>query len=69
MRAALDDIRPGLIADGGNVELASIEDDGTIAVTFQGACAGCPAAAFTLERVVGPHLQRSVPGITTVIEV
>ena len=69
MRAALDDIRPGLVADGGNVELASIENDGTVVVTLQGACAECPAAALTLERVVGPYLERSVPGITTVIAV
>ncbi len=69
MRAALDDIRPGLVADGGNIELASIEEDGTVAVMLQGACVECPAASFTIERVVGPHLQRSVPGITTVIAV
>ncbi len=69
MRAALDDLRPGLVADGGNIELASIEDDGTVAVTLQGACAECPAAALTLERVVGPYLPRSVRGITSVIAV
>ncbi len=69
VRAALDEIRPGLIADGGNVELASIEEDGTVTVTLQGACVDCPAAEWTVERVVAPHLRRTVPGVTSVIAV
>jgi Fe-S cluster biogenesis protein NfuA len=69
VRAALDEIRPGLIADGGNVELISVEDDGTVAVTLQGACGDCPASELTMERVVAPFLSRAVPGVKTVIAV
>jgi Fe-S cluster biogenesis protein NfuA len=69
VRAALDRIRPGLIADGGNVELASIEEDGTAVVELQGECSGCPAAEMTVRLVIEPHLRHSVPGITNVVAI
>jgi Fe-S cluster biogenesis protein NfuA len=69
VRAALDDVRPGLVADGGNVELLQVEEDGTVTLTLQGACASCPAAAMTIELVIAPHLQRTVPGVSAVIAV
>ncbi len=69
VRAALDFVRPGLIADGGNLELAMIEDDGTVVVTLQGACADCPAADMTMTRIVEPYLCRTVPGVTAVLAI
>jgi Fe-S cluster biogenesis protein NfuA len=69
VRAALDQLRPGLIADGGNVELASIEEDGTVIVDLQGACASCPAAGMTMRLVVEPYLRRTCPGVTAVVAV
>ena len=69
VRAALDDVRPGLLADGGNLELLEVDDDGTVTVTLQGACAGCPAAEMTLQLLVEPHLRRTVPGVTGVVAV
>lgn len=69
MRAALDGIRSGLIADGGNVELVSIEETGTVLVELQGACRECPAQSMTVRNVIEPHLKRSFPGITGVIAV
>ena len=57
----LDEIRPMLIRDGGNVELVSI-DDGVVKVRLQGACAGCPMSQMTLrngiERVLKEKVQR-----------
>jgi Fe-S cluster biogenesis protein NfuA len=69
VRAALDDVRPGIVADGGNVELVQIDDDGTVTVTLQGACVGCPAAEMTLEQVIAPQLQSEVHGVTAVVAV
>ncbi len=69
VRAALDQIRPGLAADGGNLELASVEDDGTVVVTLQGACSGCPSAEMTMRFVVEPHLRRVFPGIAAVVAI
>jgi Fe-S cluster biogenesis protein NfuA len=67
VRAALDGVRPGLIADGGNVELVSVEEDGTVCVEFQGACSHCPALGQTLQLVVEPSILKQVPQATAVI--
>lgn len=67
VREALDAVRPGLIADGGNVELIGVEEDGTVRVVLQGACGSCPAAKRTLELVIEPNLQRRLPGVRSVI--
>ncbi len=67
VRAALDVIRPGLYADGGNLELLSIEEDGTVRITLQGACARCPAREMTLRRVIEPSIRERVQGVTSVI--
>jgi Fe-S cluster biogenesis protein NfuA len=67
VREALDAVRPGLLADGGNVELVGVDEDGTVRVALQGACAICPSAAATLRLVIEPRLTRNVPGVTSVI--
>ena len=64
VRAALDEIRPGLLADGGNVELSALESDGGVRIELQGECSNCPARALTVKRVILPTLMRRVPGIT-----
>jgi Fe-S cluster biogenesis protein NfuA len=69
LRDALDDVRPGIVADGGNVELVHVDDDGTVTVTFQGACVGCPAADMTLDQVIAPHLAATVRGVTAVVAI
>lgn len=63
----LDAIRPGLIADGGNVELLDIGADGTVRVLFQGECANCPAQLATLRVAIEEPLQKAVPGVTSVV--
>ena len=49
VEAAIDKIRPMLQADGGDVELVSVED-GVVKVRLQGACAGCPMSQMTLKK-------------------
>ncbi len=62
---ALDEIRPMLIRDGGNVELVSI-DDGVVKVRLQGACAGCPMSQMTLRNGIERLLKEKVPEVTAV---
>jgi Fe-S cluster biogenesis protein NfuA len=69
VEALLDRIRPGLVADGGNVELIDVDEDGTVRVHFQGACAICPAQLATLRVGIEEPLQRILPGVKAVIPV
>jgi Fe-S cluster biogenesis protein NfuA len=67
VRRALDILRPGLIADGGNAELISVAEDGTVRLELQGACARCPAREMTRKHVLEPVLRARVPGVTSVM--
>ncbi|KYK30538.1 MAG: hypothetical protein AYK23_04520 [Candidatus Proteinoplasmatales archaeon SG8-5] len=66
---AIEEIRPHLAADGGDVELVEITDDGIVKVRFQGACAGCPMKQFTLQTGVGKIIMERVPQVKQVIAV
>lgn len=66
---ALSKIRPALQADGGDVELVSVGEDGTVQVKLTGACSGCPMAALTLQAGVERVLKAEVPEITSVVAV
>lgn len=61
----LNDIRPKLQADGGDVELVDV-DGGTVKVKLQGACAGCPMSQVTLKEGIERYLKEKVPGVETV---
>ena len=67
VESVLDRLRPGLVLDGGNVELAGVDADGAVTLLFQGACASCPAQLATLRLVLEPTLRREVPAITQVV--
>jgi Fe-S cluster biogenesis protein NfuA len=67
VRKALDVVRPGLVADGGNAELISVSEDGTVRLELQGACARCTAREMTRRLVLEPALRARVPGILCVI--
>ena len=69
IESALDRLRPGLLADGGNVELLDVGEDGVVRVVFQGACVSCPAQHATLRVALEEPLKRSVPGVTAVVPV
>jgi len=62
---ALNDIRPSLQADGGNVELVDVEND-VVKVRLTGACAGCPMSQMTLKHGVEQLVKRSVPEVSRV---
>ena len=59
-------IRPNLQADGGDIELIEVTDDGTVKVRLQGACRGCPGAAMTLKMGVERILKERVPEVKCV---
>jgi Fe-S cluster biogenesis protein NfuA len=63
---ALDKVRPSLQADGGDVELVKVEDNGVVKVKLTGACAGCPMSQMTLKMGIEKLLKKEVPGVTAV---
>ena len=64
---ALDEIRPALQADGGDIELVDVnEETGVVEVKLVGACAGCPMSQLTLQMGVERVLKGKVPGVTKV---
>jgi Fe-S cluster biogenesis protein NfuA len=66
----IDRIRPLLQADGGDIQVVSIDEPtGKVSVRLQGACRGCPGAAMTLKMGVERHLKEKVPEVTEVIAV
>jgi Fe-S cluster biogenesis protein NfuA len=65
VEAALDEIRPGLQADGGDVELVDIED-GVVKVRLKGACAGCPMSQMTLAFGIERVLKERIPEVKKV---
>jgi len=62
----LEDVRPSLQADGGDVELVSVEDNGLVKVRLQGACHGCPRAQITLKQGIERYLKQEIPEVTSV---
>lgn len=67
VEAVLNLIRPSLQADGGDVKLIDVNDDGIVTVELQGACKGCPLSQITLANGVERILKERVPGVTRVI--
>ncbi len=67
IRETLDkEIRPNLQADGGDVELVSVGDDGVVQLRLTGACSGCPFSAMTLAVGVEQRLKAAVPEVVKV---
>jgi Fe-S cluster biogenesis protein NfuA len=66
VQAVIDEIRPQLQGDGGDIELVEVTADGTVRVRLQGACSACPGAAMTLKAVVESLLKRRVPEVKSV---
>ena len=65
VQKALDEIRPNIQADGGDIELVAAER-GVVKVRLQGHCVGCPMSALTLKQGVEAHLKKRVPEIVKV---
>ena len=66
IKDALEQIRPFLQRDGGDIEYVDYTEDNVVKVRLQGHCAGCPGARMTLSGVVERILKESYPEIDRV---
>ena len=66
---ALQGIRAYLQADGGDVELVEVDEDGTVKVRLTGACKGCPMSQMTLQMGVEKNLKEKIPEVKKVVAV
>ena len=62
-------IRPAVQADGGDIELVNVLDDGTVQIRFHGACHGCPSSTMTLQHGIQRNICQQVPEVKQVIPV
>lgn len=65
----LDLVRPMLQADGGNVELVDVSDDGIVSVKLTGACGSCPMSTMTLKMGIEKALKERIPAVKSVQQV
>jgi len=69
VQKAIDKVRPGLQADGGDVELVDVSPDGVVKVRLTGACHGCPMSQMTLKMGIEKIIKQQVPSIKEVVSV
>lgn len=63
---ALNKVRPALQADGGDVELVEVGENGVVKVRLKGACHGCPMSQLTLKMGIERILKKEVPEVVSV---
>jgi Fe-S cluster biogenesis protein NfuA len=66
VKEVLDQIRPSLQADGGDVKLVEVTEDGVVKLELQGACAGCPMSQMTLKMGIEKNLKKFIPEVKEV---
>lgn len=70
IEAVIDEIRPAIRADGGDIELVSFDpDEGRVEVRLVGACHSCPYSVMTLQGGIEQRLRRRLPEVKTVVAV
>lgn len=69
VQEVLETVRPALQADGGDVELVDVAEDGTVSVRLKGACGSCPMSTMTLKMGIERTLKDKIPGVKTVVQV
>ncbi len=69
VKEVIDKIRPSLQADGGDVKLISVSEDGIVKVQLTGACAGCPMSTMTLKNGIERTLKEHIPEVKEVVSV
>ncbi|MEM0952028.1 MAG: NifU family protein [Cyanobacteria bacterium P01_H01_bin.74] len=62
-------LRPYLQADGGDVELVNITDDGVVQLRLQGACGTCPSSTYTLKMGIEEQMRQYIPAVKEVVAV
>ncbi len=66
IEVALDDIRPHLVVDGGNVELVDVSEDMNVTVKWLGNCHGCSMSSFTMKAGIEQSIKNKIPEIQSV---
>lgn len=69
VETVLNEVRPSLMADGGNVELVEITADNVVKVKLQGHCGSCPMSMMTLEMGIKKAIMEKIPEIKDVVSV
>ena len=69
VKTALENVRPSLQADGGDVEFVSVSDDGIVSVKLTGACGSCPMSQMTLKMGIESYLKKEIPEVSSVVGV
>jgi len=67
VQKVIDEIRPSIQMDGGDIELVEVSEQGVVKVRLKGACAGCAGATMTLKFGVEKILKQKVPGVKEVV--
>ncbi|MGA1845974.1 NifU family protein [Deferribacter abyssi] len=67
VQEVLDQVRPGLQADGGDVELLDVTEDGVVKVQLTGACGTCPFSTMTLKHGIEMRLKEMIPEVKEVV--
>jgi len=65
----LNQVRPALQADGGDVELVDVNDEGVVSVRLTGACGSCPMSTMTLKMGIERTLRENIPEVKEVVQV
>jgi Fe-S cluster biogenesis protein NfuA len=66
VEAVMNEIRPMLQADGGDVELVDVTEEGVVKVRLTGACGGCPMSQITLSSGIERRLKEAIPEVQRV---
>ncbi len=66
VQSALEKVRPSLQADGGDVQLVEVDENGVVKVKLMGACGGCPMSQMTLKMGIEKVLKQNVPEVKSV---
>lgn len=69
VQEVLNQVRPTLQADGGDVELVDVSDDGIVSVRLTGACGSCPMSTMTLKMGIEKTLMQNLPEVKEVVQV
>lgn len=69
VKNTLEEIRPVLQADGGDLEFVELTDDGVVKLRLTGACGHCPMSLMTLKMGIEKRLKEKVPGVKEVVGV
>ncbi len=69
VQEVLELVRPALQADGGDVELVDVPDDGIVSVRLTGACGSCPMSTMTLKMGIEKTLRDKIPEVKEVVQV